>query len=62
MKLLRRYEKFEMDENNVHLIENASYAMQGLSQKAPDELQQLGISFSALNLQDKAESTTGNEG
>lgn len=53
LKLLGRYEKLEMDEGNVHLLENASYATQGLKQKVPDELDRLGISFATLALQEK---------
>jgi hypothetical protein len=42
-----------MDENNAHLLENASYAMQGLKLKVPDELDRLGISFSKLALREE---------
>jgi hypothetical protein len=52
VQALRRYEKLEMDENNAHLLENASYAMQGLKQKVPDELDRLGISFASLALRE----------
>jgi hypothetical protein len=65
-QLLRRYEKLEMDENNAHLLENASYAMQGLKLKVPDELDRLGISFSKLALREEelssAEHGTGSAG
>jgi hypothetical protein len=53
VQVLRRYEKLEMDENNAHLLENASYAMQGLKQKVPDELDRLGISFASLALREE---------
>lgn len=53
LEVLRRYEKLEMDENNAHLLENASYAMQGLKQKVPDELDRLGISFASLALREE---------
>ena len=46
-------ERREMDENNAHLLENASYAMQGLKQKVPDELDRLGISFASLALREE---------
>ncbi len=42
---------------NEHLRENASYAMAGLRQKVPEELEKMGIQFSKLAVKEKAQDT-----